>query len=233
VEIVVGVNDHIDSIQEIRERYRREVGYVDRQIGGILDALREKGLYDSSWIVFASDHGEGLGCHEHLGHVQNLYECLMRVPLIVKPPVGSKIRAETRRNDAVSLADIGPTLLRALETTPVPHLSGVDLFSKEYAPRPVFLETHTPQARQTKYGLCDGEWKVIWTPESDLWELYDLVADTGENQNVIASHPSASKWKARLENAVKVFGRRWTYGENAATPSEQDLEMLRSLGYVE
>ena len=58
-------------------------------IARLLADLRGRGLYDSSLIVVTSDHGEALDEHGHTRHVINLYDELLHVPLMIKPPAGS------------------------------------------------------------------------------------------------------------------------------------------------
>jgi arylsulfatase A-like enzyme len=65
-------------------------------------------------VVVAGDHGEGLGDHGERTHGMLLYDSTLRVPLIVAMP-GAKAE---QRSEAVSLADIAPTMLRAAGLTP-------------------------------------------------------------------------------------------------------------------
>ena len=57
---------------------------IDEKIGAILKVLQERGAYDSTLVLFTSDHGDFLGDFQLVGKGQNIMEVLMRVPLIVK-----------------------------------------------------------------------------------------------------------------------------------------------------
>jgi arylsulfatase A-like enzyme len=65
-----------------RWAYCRLTEMVDKEIGTVLDALREAGLEDSTLIVFTSDHGDMDSAHK-LEHKQVLYEESVRIPFIM------------------------------------------------------------------------------------------------------------------------------------------------------
>ena len=65
--------------------YHRLTEDVDRQIGTILDALKESGLDKNTIIVFTSDHGDMDGSHKMV-HKGYFYDESTRVPFIVAGP---------------------------------------------------------------------------------------------------------------------------------------------------
>ena len=80
---------------------------VDDQFGRILKVLEEEGLAENTVVVFTSDHGNCLGCHEEVSKNVH-YEEAMRVPLLVRWPG----RIRPRREDLLlSSPDLYPTLL--------------------------------------------------------------------------------------------------------------------------
>src|SRR5690606_73 len=66
--------------------YDGEVAFVDREIGRLLDALETAGRADDTLVVLTSDHGESLGEHGEDAHGFFLYDCTVRVPVIVRGP---------------------------------------------------------------------------------------------------------------------------------------------------
>jgi len=76
-----------DEWKQYRYHYYRQVEMVDAEIGVLLDALEASPHANDTVIVFASDHGEGLGCHQ-LTHKAYLYDDGMRVPLVLCDPNG-------------------------------------------------------------------------------------------------------------------------------------------------
>ncbi len=94
-----------------RENYDRMVELDDHYVGMLLERLRELDLYDSSLIIFYSDHGEHLwdGDGNIFGHGNSLSNILLRVPLIVKFPYSE--HAGTRIDSYVMLVDLFQTIM--------------------------------------------------------------------------------------------------------------------------
>ena len=65
--------------------YRHFMADVDRQIGIVLNALRESGLAENTVVIFTSDHGDHDGEHR-LTMKRSFYEAAVHVPLIVSWP---------------------------------------------------------------------------------------------------------------------------------------------------
>lgn len=110
----------------VRDRYDAEIAFADRMLGTLLDALREAGVYDETAIVVTADHGEHFGEHGRAYHQFSLFDELLHVPLLIKPPGGSRGRSI---DDLVSLVDIYPTVLSAVGS-PIPEtVEGMDLLA--------------------------------------------------------------------------------------------------------
>jgi len=95
--------------QQIKNYFAQITG-VDDQFGRVLTALREDALEESTVVIFTSDHGNCLGCHEEVS--KNIYyEESMRVPLLVRW-TGA---IQPRQDDLLlSTPDIHPTILELL-----------------------------------------------------------------------------------------------------------------------
>src|SRR5258706_64065 len=91
----------------------------------IATLLKDRCYDTATMVVVAGDHGEGLGDHGEQTHGMLLYDSTLRVPLIVAVPG----RPAATRDEAVSLADVAPTLLRAAGVTPPEAMKGRDLLS--------------------------------------------------------------------------------------------------------
>ena len=92
-------------------RYDGEIAYVDKQLASFIDAVQShKGDRRTLWLVHGS-HGEGFGEHDRMtGHGTQLYDEVLRVPLLVVPPEFSSEGTRWRAG-AVSTLDVAPTLL--------------------------------------------------------------------------------------------------------------------------
>ena len=104
------------SISEIRERYALEVEFVDRRIGELMAELDRRGVLDNALVIFTSDHGEAFEEHNHVGHISQLYDELIRVPLIVSHP--GRLPEGLVIDDTVGLIDLFPTVAELLDLTP-------------------------------------------------------------------------------------------------------------------
>lgn len=96
-----------DSTRKL-DRYDGAIAYLDDLVGGIVDALRERGELERTIIIVTADHGELLGEHGIEGHTESLYRRATRVPLIFS---GGPVPAGIRVRPEVSLRDLAATVL--------------------------------------------------------------------------------------------------------------------------
>lgn len=103
---------------EVRRIYYGMCMKADDLFGLVVDALKERGIYDDTWIFFFSDHGDFTGDYSlpektHLTH----QDCLLRVPLVIKPPKDVPFRGG-QRTHLVELVDLTATLYDVLGIEP-------------------------------------------------------------------------------------------------------------------
>ena len=97
-----------EHLRDIIAHYDAGIRFVDRQLARLFRTLDELGIDEHTLIVVTSDHGEEFLEHGRFLHTQ-LYEELLRVPLIVRLP-GARHAGE-RSGAPVELADLMPTIL--------------------------------------------------------------------------------------------------------------------------
>jgi arylsulfatase A-like enzyme len=158
--------------------YRSQVAAVDAWLGQVLDALDQPPLAQRALVFFTADHGEAFGEHGTGGHSTTIYEELLRVPLIA---YGAALSPRTV-DDAISLADLGPTLLDLFgQPTPAgflgESLEGALRGEKNTFTRPLFAEGRLRRA------IIDDNLKVIVDLRRKTVEEYDLARDPGELEN--------------------------------------------------
>jgi arylsulfatase A-like enzyme len=224
----------------LRELYRREVESVDERVGHLLRALELSGRTDQTFVVFTSDHGEGFGEHGRFLHGNSFYDELVAVPLLI---AGPGVAGPLRVPDAVSLVDVMPTLRELLDVeclrpdvrgqSLAPLLAGV----RDAAWRPSYLVNHSLRHRGD--ALVDGRHKLIAGPGRPL-ELYDLERDPAERHDLAARRPEVAARMAqqlrrlRRENEARRERKRaLADDETLKQTSEETVEQLRALGYVE
>ncbi|MCK5375579.1 MAG: sulfatase, partial [Acidobacteria bacterium] len=207
--------------------YDGEVAAADAVIGDLLDELRGLGVYDRALIVFLSDHGEGLGDHGEDEHGVFLYRSTLQVPLILKLPRAE--RAGETIGYPVQLIDLHPTLASALGLPRGKNLQGTPLLAQprpEPRDNPIYAETIYPRLH---FGWSDlaalivGRYHFIDAPEP---ELYDLLSDPDEADNLVGSDPVL---ETELETALSAYDRQL---EAPAATEPETRRRLQALGYV-
>jgi choline-sulfatase len=213
--------------------YAGEIAYVDYCIGQLLDRLKAKGLYDSSLIIVTSDHGEMLGEHGEDGHGYFIYQPAIRVPLIVKLPG----RTEARRiSELVGIIDIVPTVCGLLDIPAPVQVQGIDLaaaFDGRDIPadRSMFCESLWPTQYRANslLGLVDAQFKYIQTTRP---ELYDLVADPGETDDLSTQQPDRARQMQETLAGILRQSVNNKLSDGAAMMDAESRRRLESLGYV-
>ena len=222
------------SKPEIREAYAGETEFVDQQIGRLLAGLEGRGLMDNTLVIFASDHGEGLGNHDHVGHISQLYDSLLHVPLIFawKGQLAEGVVVD----DSVGLVDLFPTIADLLGLEIPASSSGVSLaplLRGESLPgRPVIAATYRPESFSDKRAIVIDGFKYIhsWKDDQEKEELYHVINDPGELENLVQSQPEVVEWlRAELQRRLDGLSESASV---EAELSEEDKAHLRALGYI-
>jgi arylsulfatase A-like enzyme len=171
----------------LRHYYAAITG-IDRQIGRLMQHLKDIGVYDDSYIIFCADHGDSQGCHNGMENKSgHLYNETTKIPLMIKPPKGM---AHTVTAQLASTVDIYATVLAAAGYGQEDWQAGHSL-----------LPLLTEQDKAVRdYAVCEsvsafpligmqrmyrqGDFKYIFNcGGSD--ELYDEINDPYELHNLI------------------------------------------------
>ncbi len=164
---------------------------VDESVGRIVAALKERGLLDSTLIVFTSDNGFQFGEHGLIDK-RVMYEASIRVPLIAHCP--ELIPAGRRCDEMILNVDFAPTFIElAGRSAPnsmhgrsfAPLLRGEQVTHREDFLYEYFWERSFPQT-PTVLGVRTKRYKFIQTHGVwDRYELYDLQKDPHERHNLL------------------------------------------------
>ncbi len=103
-----------DELEQVKNRYRNAIHYVDAQVGRFIEELRRRGLYESSTIVLIGDHGEEFMEHGRLTHASNLFEPQITPVFLMRLPS----RGPERVRRSISQMQIFPTVLAELGYVP-------------------------------------------------------------------------------------------------------------------
>ena len=222
------------SIDYLQGRYAGEVAYTDNCIKGIIDKLKQLGLYDSTLIIITSDHGEMFYQHNEVTHGYFIYEGNVRIPMVFKVPGVSTTR---RIENTVGHVDIVPTVCSLLNIEGSSAFQGFDISTylledePEDIKRHVYLESMTPTRYKANslLGIVNDKYKYIQTTQP---ELYDIVNDYPESVNLVETYPKVSHLlKGRLKNVLDdtITSRS---KDNKMELDEETLKQLEALGYV-
>lgn len=132
----------------VRRLYGGDVNTADRLLDGLLQLLRQHGLYEETVIIVTSDHGENLGEHGLLEHQFSVHETVLAVPLVIRAPV-------LERHGMALLAGAGGAL-------PSPHML-TDLYDAVLAIAGLPpVSTDPPDARRLVFRRLPGEeWLAV------------------------------------------------------------------------
>jgi arylsulfatase A-like enzyme len=135
-----------EALDRMIRAYRGEVAYADAQVGRLVERLQMLGLLDRTAVILTADHGEGLGDHGELEHGTNVFDELVRVPLVIRAP---GIPPGRRLRGAAQLEDLAPTIRALIGAEPLAESDGFDLFPwlsgrAASSPRPAVVGRRRP-----------------------------------------------------------------------------------------
>jgi len=166
--------------------YYGMVSFMDKEIGRILDALDERGLTETTLVVFTTDHGHFLGQHGLTQKAIHHYEDLLKVPYIVRYP--GQVPAGGVSSDLQNLVDLPRTFLSAAGMEPPIHIQGIDQSpswqGKGAVRQASITENHHGYTRFHMNTLVTQRYKLTVHSDSDQGELFDLEADPNELKNL-------------------------------------------------
>lgn len=236
--------------------YDGSIRGLDFEIGRLLSHLRSLGLDDKTLVAVVADHGEEFLDHDRMFHGQSVYGELTNVPLLLWGP---GVRPGTVVEETVQTIDLMPTLLdlsgvaapEAIQGASLVPLLAPDSARQESARkswrRPAFSEKAAvkdvlgPPPRDTQsFSVVHEGWKLIYNDKRPAgapeYELYDHRKDPLNRTDVAASHPEVVQRLAQLIRGwrQRVLSQRLPSDAEAAKAlGSEELERLRSLGYVQ
>jgi len=171
--------------------YDEEVWFTDKHIGRVIDHIQSQPWGADTAIIVTADHGEAFGDHGVRTHGHELYEPLVRVPLVVYLPGVAPRRVGTKR----SHIDLAPTimdLVGAPRAAPG-ELQGKSLVPDIYAASDAELEERDVYLDMPEGPMNDMRRGILMGPTPGLkllhfggrrYQLYDLATDPAETQDL-------------------------------------------------
>lgn len=202
------------------------VTLLDKQVGEVLDKLKELGLEKNTLVIFSSDNGphlEGGGDPDYFdsngplkGYKRDLYEGGIRVPMIAFWE--GKILPGTKTSHISAFWDIMPTAAELAGIQAPENINGISFLptllnrEKQKQHEYIYWEFHEKGGRKA---LRKGDWKLVqydvFNPEKTTTELYNLSTDIGEENNVADKNPELVKELLGLVNSARTASEVFTF----------------------
>lgn len=162
---------------------------MDRNIGRVLDYLKEHQLEDNTLVVYLSDQGFYMGEHGWFDK-RFMYEESFRTPMLAKLP--GVIPAHSQVEGMVLNVDIAPTIMELTGTAIPQDVQGKSFLKvmegkKKTARKQLFYHYYEngEHAVSPHFGVSDGRYKLIrYYKRVNGWELFDMKADPKEMKNI-------------------------------------------------
>ncbi|UCG44782.1 MAG: sulfatase [Candidatus Bathyarchaeota archaeon] len=246
-------SDGMINSNEVLTKYDASIAYVDHQVGRLLEATKDLGVYDNTLIIFTSDHGESLTEHEIYFDHHGLYDVTLHVPLILKHP---ELPRHKRVDGLVQHTDITPTVLDVLGITHASSASdGTSLLPLIFSEKDQLHDAlyFDEVDWERKSAIRTRDHKYIYSPSKadafcrrcgrihgGLEELYNLKEDSEEVINIVQSETAlAGSLKRRLDDWIQSIGSPKGKTCQASQPlpiddgeKQEIAERLKKLGYL-
>jgi len=219
----------------MRAVYDGSIAFIDDCIGQVLEAVEEAGQADNTIVVVTADHGEEFFEHGRTGHKGGLYEEIVRVPLLIYVPwaAGGTVDQSVRNFDLM------PTILELAEVDGGSELDAVSLtgvIRNQSSERELSTFASFPWRRMLR-----GQRYKLVESHTGRAELYDLLRDPAEQQDLMANQESQSRVAgiagamlrelALLDKGLASGASPRVTGDEAEV-GQETLEQLRTLGYI-
>jgi arylsulfatase A-like enzyme len=241
-----------EECEALSQQYNAGIRYLDERIGDLIGALERRQLLENTLVIITADHGEYLDEHGMWAHTFLAYDGVTRVPLIVREPgreLGIRVTTPAR------LADIHHTVMRMVDGAgyqPPGHDTHdlIDLAAQPSLERTVVTSwsgaedklarrierSDDPEVRhrgRAQTAIQDGRYKLMVSADGRR-ELYDLLTDPGELDNLIEREPEIrARLEGRLAEWEAAVPRYVSEKRTGVEPmSAQMLRDLAALGYA-
>lgn len=200
------------NYKEMYPDYLAAIESLDDNLGRLINALKEKGIYDNTTIIYTSDHG----CHfktRNNEYKRSCHDSSIHIPLVIK---GKSIQQGIRENKIISLVDLPPTLLSFAGVQVPKHYQGTAIQNKtdDECAFIQISESQCGRAIRTKDFTYSVSSPLPLSSSANIYfedYLYDNRVDNAQKNNLIKSKEFAEvrkKLKKLLkEQILKIEGK--------------------------
>jgi len=192
----IDINDP-KQVEYIKALYDEQIYNLDKKLSKLFALMEDPRLSKNTILIITADHGQEFMEHNDLFHANNLYRTSTQVPLIIHIS-GFK---PTKITEIVQGIDIYPTAISLTGITPRSPLGGIDLsgliIGKKFAQTNKYVRSEL----NTLVGIQDQNWRFYY--DQRPLELYDLMVDPQEQNNVISLYPEKVNQFLKLLDSKK------------------------------
>ncbi|MEZ4227131.1 MAG: sulfatase [Polyangiaceae bacterium] len=184
-----------------RDRYDNEIHHTDKWIAEFFAWGEKQPWWKNTAIIVTGDHGEAFGEHSMWKHAFEVWEVLVRTPLLIHVPGVAGKRIDLRRNSI----DLAPTIMELMGQKPLEQFQGKSMVKEIYGAEqpdnrePIVVQltedSHNPERR----GVILGDYKLIVWGKGWKYLLFNLKTDPGEENDLAKKEPE------KLEEMKKVY----------------------------
>ena len=228
-------------------KYDGDIRFVDSEIKKVFESLKNNGLLDNTIIVFTSDHGEEL--YErgyYIGHSCSIHDSVLHIPLLIRLP--ENIESGRQVGEIIENIDIAPTLLDLLGVDKPDTFEGRSFIrlidpnaidnSFSYSLSEVGSKIHSIRTERYRYIYNPGNITPNFRKQGCLprgknykihnEELYDIITDPGEKNNLAEKNPGLALELRRRIDALYPKDSREKY----QLADNDSIQKLKALGYL-
>ena len=191
---------------------------VDESLGNVIEALEKIGELENTVIIYSSDNGYFMG--EHTFKDKRLaYENSIRVPMIIRYP--RLIKESTEIDEQCLNIDLAPTILELAGIDKPNYMQGesmLDIITGKKNSKwrksilfEYYVDDAWPYAGPDQLAVRTNQFKLVDNfLENDIDELYDLINDPGEMNNLI-NDEEYETIELELRNESKRLQKKYKY----------------------
>jgi choline-sulfatase len=181
---------HPDFGNKPRDRYDNEMHFTDHWLGKLFEFARQQPWWKQTALIITADHGEGFGERGQFRHAYELWESLVRVPMMFCIPGVPAKNLDVRRGQI----DLAPTIADLMGLPPDPPFRGVSLVpellgTEKPKPKRIVVDLPRSDLMDRRRAVIDGDWKIIAFGDDKRWMLFNLANDPWEATDLAKSEP--------------------------------------------
>jgi len=175
----------LDDLRACRASYLGKMTMIDDCVGRIIAAVKARGTWENTLVVFTSDHGDMMGAQGRFGK-SVFWEESGRVPLLVRCP--GQTNAGTKTNALVHLNDVHATVVDAVGGKPSKRHFSRSLMPVVRGDASAFQSAAFGEiAHQSSLTSMVRDPRYKWFNYAGREYLYDLQEDSLEQRNLFGS----------------------------------------------